>query len=272
MRRGSSPSRPPPRGEGGGRLTKLFLPPQTPHRFQPIPHGLPCSLNPLPRELPRCAVVGAWFQPFFTYTNTYSGFPAAGCSGLGQQVPRAPQSLRVWVWGVAVPKTKVDRPLHLARKRPILVGVWVETETSRHGVDPLPLPKKGGRGAKGGSPLVAATLWWEGRGPGDWETAHVCSRLHWRPADPPLVCKKIFWVVARDSPDGKCPENSPLHMVKPPAAALRPQKEGDGFHGGGVVTWQRMVASHTNLCTHTGRGRGGGCGSISRVSRGSIIV
>ena len=68
------------------------------------------------------------------------------------------------------------------------------------------------------------------------------------------------------------PGNSPLHMVKPPAAALRPQKEGDGFHGGGVVTWQRMVASHTNLCTHTGRGRGGGCGSISRVSRGSIIV
>ena len=90
VRRGSSPSRPP------GRLTKLFLPPQTPHRFKPMPHGLPCSLNPLPRELPRCAVVGAWFQPFFTYTNTYSGFPAAGCSGLGQQVPRAPQSLRVW--------------------------------------------------------------------------------------------------------------------------------------------------------------------------------
>ena len=64
MLRGFSPSRP-PRGEGGGGVVdeKDFAPP-TPHRFKPMPHGLPCSLNPLPRELPRCAVVGAWFQPF----------------------------------------------------------------------------------------------------------------------------------------------------------------------------------------------------------------
>jgi len=118
VRRGFSPSRPPPRGEGGegGWLTKKILPPQTPHRFKPMPHGLPCSLNPLPRELPRCAVVGAWFQPFFTYTNTYSGFPAAGCSNLGQQVPRGPQSLRVWVWGVAVPKQKLTDPSTLPEK------------------------------------------------------------------------------------------------------------------------------------------------------------
>lgn len=164
----------PPGERGGGRLTKLFLPPQAPHRFKPMPHGLPCSLNPLPRELPRCAVVGAWFQPFFTYTNTYSGFPAAGCSDLGQQVPRGPQSLRVWVWGVAVPKQKLTDPSTLPEKDQFLVGVWVETETSQHGVDPLPLSKKGGRGGgKGGSPVVAATLWWEGRGPGNWEL-HTC--------------------------------------------------------------------------------------------------
>ena len=105
------------RGEGGW-LTKKILPPQTPHRFKPMPHGLPCSLNPLPRELPRCAVVGAWFQPFFTYTNTYSGFPAVGCGGLGQQVPRAPQSLRVGVGGRGSEKQKLAAP-HLARKRPI---------------------------------------------------------------------------------------------------------------------------------------------------------
>ena len=237
-----------------------------------MPHGVPCSLNPLPRELPRCAVVGAWFQPFFTYTNTYSGFPAVGCGGLGQQVPRAPQSLRVGVGGCGSEKQKLAAPPPCPKKTNFfgrrVGGNW--NVMTRCG--PPPPPQKGREGARGGSPLVAATLWWEGRGPGDWETAHVCSRLHWRPADPPLVCKKIFWVVARDSPDGKCPGNPPLHMVKPPAAALRPQKEGDGFHGGGVVTWQRMVASHTNLCTHTGRGRGGGCGSISRVSRGSIIV
>lgn len=131
VRRGFSPSRPPPgeRGEGGW-LTKKILPPQTSHRFQLMPHGLPCSLNPLPRELPRCAVVGAWFQPFFTYTNTYSGFPAVGCGGLGQQVPRAPQSLRVGVGGCGSEKQKLAAPPPCPKKTNFLVGVWVETETS----------------------------------------------------------------------------------------------------------------------------------------------
>ena len=110
----------PPRGEGGGGVVdeKDFAPPNAPTVSSPWPHGLPCSLNPLPRELPRCAVVGAWFQPFFTYTNTYSGFPAVGCGGLGQQVPRAPQSLRVGVGGRGS-ENKSWPPLHLARKRPI---------------------------------------------------------------------------------------------------------------------------------------------------------
>ena len=120
VRRGFSPSRPPPRGEGGGGVVdeKDFASPNAPTVSSPWPHGLPCSLNPLPRELPRCAVVGAWFQPFFTYTNTYSGFPAVGCGGLGQQVPRAPQSLRVGVGGRGS-ENKSWPPLHLARKRPI---------------------------------------------------------------------------------------------------------------------------------------------------------
>ena len=107
----------PPRGEGGGGVVeKKILPPQTPHRFKPMPHGLPCSLNPLPRELPRCAVVGAWFQPFFTYTNTYSGFPAVGCGGLGQQVPRAPQSLRVGVGGRGSENKNLADPSTLPEK------------------------------------------------------------------------------------------------------------------------------------------------------------
>ena len=122
----------PPRGEGGGGVVdeKDFAPPNAPTVSSPWPHGLPCSLNPLPRELPRCAVVGAWFQPFFTYTNTYSGFPAVGCGGLGQQVPRAPQSLRVGVGGCGSEKQKLAAPPPCPKKTNFLVGVWVETETS----------------------------------------------------------------------------------------------------------------------------------------------
>ena len=172
---------------------------------------------------------GGWglVSAIFTYTNTYSGFPAVGCGGLGPQVPRAPQSLRVGVGGRGPENKSWPTPPPCPKKTNFLVGVWVETETSRHGVDPLPLPQKGGRGAKGGSPLVAATLWWEGRGPGDWETAHVCSRLHWRPADPPLVCKKIFWVVARDSPDGKWPWTTPpCTWSSPPRLRYGRKKKG----------------------------------------------
>ena len=139
-------------------------------------------------------------------------------------------------------------------------------------MDPLPLPQKGGRGAKGGSPLVAATLWWEGRGTGGLGN---CTRVF----SPPLAasgptprlqenllgCRQRF-------PRWEMPWQPPLAHGQAPRGCVTAAKR----RGWLPRRWCGHVAKDGSVTyklvyTH-GERKGGGCGSISRVSRGSIIV
>lgn len=101
----------PPRGEGGGGVVdeKDFAPPNAPP-FQA--HAPWSAMFPQPFAAGVASLRGGWglVSAIFTYTNTYSGFPAVGCGGLGQQVPRAPQSLRVGVGGRGPKKQKPTPP------------------------------------------------------------------------------------------------------------------------------------------------------------------
>ena len=83
VRRGSSPSRPPPRGEGGGRLTKLFLPPQTPHRQAHAPWS---AMFPQPFAAGVASLRGGWglVSAIFHIYEHVQWFPRCGL-----QWPRA---------------------------------------------------------------------------------------------------------------------------------------------------------------------------------------